>query len=335
MHRDIRKSFDNIDLEKMKITFGGTWFTAFLVFFCIGSAVSLALELIFEGDVIVTFLIGFSLWGTMYFFFWFDEFWINPSANTMVILQNHLQTGVIENGNIINSLEIPRGQRVVTTGISPKGLFEKPVGEPIKIERKEVSFSVEVRDKEDVPFTVKGRYFTMPIRGAYAARYPLITDNVAQEFFTGIITRHLEGVFPDMDGDEILEKLEDSKGTFAKDLEGLFRGDDIANDDEKRYARTVHDIAIVGIDKDKSMQEAAQATKKAQDTASAIAELVAKGVTADVAAGVVVSGYTDTSTDMKFITVSGAPNITGGINLGPTITDNGNKSNKKKAKGPK
>lgn len=312
-----------------------TWFSALLVFIGIGSAVSVALKLIFEGDVIVTFLIGFSLWGTMYFFIWFDKFWINPDANTMVVLQNHLQTGTIENGNIVNNLEIPRGQRVVTTGISPKGLFEKPVGEPIKIEKKEVSFSVEVRDKKNVPFTVKGRYFTMPIRGAYAARYPLITDDVAKEFFTGIFTRYLEGVFPDEDGDEILEKLEDSKGSFAEDLENLFRGNDRASDDEKRYARTVHDIAIVGIDKDKSMQEAAQATKKAKDTAAAIAELVAKGVSADVAAGVVVSGYTDTSTDMNFITLSGAPNLSGGINLGRTPNDDGKKSKKNKFKGSK
>lgn len=332
MHRDIRKSFDNIDLEKMKITFGGTWFTAFLVFFGIGSAVSVTLKLIFEGDVIVTFLIGFSLWGTMYFFIWFDKFWINPDANTMVVLQNYLQTGTIENSNIINSLEIPKGQRVVSTGISPKGFFEKPVGEPIKVERKEVTFSVVVRDENEAPFTVKGRYFTMPIRGIFATRYPLITDKVAEEFFTGIFTRHLEGVFPDQDGDDILKKLEDSKGSFAEGLENLFRGDDIASDDEKRYARTVHDIAIVSIDKDKAMQDAAQATKIAKDTGAAIAELVARGVTPDVAAGVVVSNYADT--DMRFITVSGAPNITGGINLGPSITDD-NKSNTKKAKGPK
>ncbi len=299
---------------------------AFLRFILLGSIMSAVIWLILGTNTKNTLFIGFLIWGSLYFFVLFDRFWINPDANTQVILQNYFQKPSNGGyGDMVNDLEIPKGQRVVDTGWSPKRFFEYPVGNPIATKNEEVRKTIDIRDKDNVPFAVTIRYFLRPIKGNYLARYPLVPDEVAKDYFTGRFTQYMEGVLADKHGDkDVINKLEDAKSDFALGLEAIFGGSNTISDDEKRYARTVHDIAIVEIAKGKTAQAAAQVEVMAKQLAKATSALTKKGVDPSIAASIS-AALAETNADIRIFGISGAENLTH-LGLGPDLD---------KSKGPK
>lgn len=211
---------------------------------------------------------------------------------------------------MVDDLEIPKGQRVVGTGWSPKRFFEYPVGNPIATKNEEVRKPIEIRDKNNIPFSITLRFFLRPIKGHYLARYPLIPDDVAKDYFTGRFTQYMEGVLADKDGDkDVINKLEDAKSDFALGLEAIFGGSNTISDDEKRYARTVHDIAIVEIAKGKTAQAAAQVEVMAQQLATATETLIRKGVDPSIAASIS-AALAETNADIRIFGISGAEHLT-------------------------
>ena len=257
-----------------------------VILFIIGAPflISLAWCYVFSSEYALTTIWTAFVWAVVFFGFLFKHFTYLAKGNHGMVIKNYLLSddGGVNNG-VVDPLHIPYDQRAVY-GFGFKLPFEGMIGEEIDmITEVDCSDTISIPGKDTFQFSVTYKCPLTAIPGKFLPRYLLVPEKVAVDFFKSEIEAAIRRLFQENPIEAITLQWDTLKNTY---LAGLFGGNNVVHPVEIQYARFTNTPYLTSIKISEAGQKAKEAPSVAKELAGGIEALTAKGVDADVAAGV-------------------------------------------------